>query len=211
MFSYIFGKNNKTFRIWSIQLLLFHWSLCRSVLGFPLCPTHVLCESVLRCILNVFRSPMPFFFWKWFHLKAAYLKTVLIVVTTLLTMLFLFTVILLFICLFFAHCYSLDCSHPSSHPIATIATDGAAGANAPGNTSLVNGRLRRPPLSLSHRSILLLLSLVSLPFTSFPVLAVSTALLLHVTWDLWTSLFVLLFYPPFFCQELQLMVPGRKI
>ncbi|KAA0708024.1 Plasma membrane calcium-transporting ATPase 2 [Triplophysa tibetana] len=31
-----------------------------------------------------------------------------------------------------------DCSHPSSHPIATIATDGAASANAPGNTSLVN-------------------------------------------------------------------------
>uniref|UniRef100_A0A8B9KF25 Calcium-transporting ATPase n=1 Tax=Astyanax mexicanus TaxID=7994 RepID=A0A8B9KF25_ASTMX len=29
-------------------------------------------------------------------------------------------------------------------------TDGAAGANAPGNTSLVNGRLRRPPLSLPH-------------------------------------------------------------
>uniref|UniRef100_A0A8C1RZ86 Calcium-transporting ATPase n=1 Tax=Cyprinus carpio TaxID=7962 RepID=A0A8C1RZ86_CYPCA len=34
-----------------------------------------------------------------------------------------------------------DCSHLSSHPIATIATDGAASANAPGNTSLVNGRL----------------------------------------------------------------------
>ncbi|KAG9260373.1 plasma membrane calcium-transporting ATPase 2 isoform X1 [Astyanax mexicanus] len=35
-----------------------------------------------------------------------------------------------------------DCSHPSSHPIATIATDGAAGANAPGNTSLVNGKMQ---------------------------------------------------------------------
>ncbi|KAL1265183.1 hypothetical protein QQF64_003210, partial [Cirrhinus molitorella] len=35
-----------------------------------------------------------------------------------------------------------DCSHPSSHPIATIATDGAASANAPGNTSLVNGKMQ---------------------------------------------------------------------
>ncbi|XP_066528068.1 plasma membrane calcium-transporting ATPase 2 isoform X1 [Hoplias malabaricus] len=35
-----------------------------------------------------------------------------------------------------------DCTHPSSHPIATIATDGAAGANAPGNTSLVNGKMQ---------------------------------------------------------------------
>ncbi|XP_063072141.1 plasma membrane calcium-transporting ATPase 2 [Engraulis encrasicolus] len=35
-----------------------------------------------------------------------------------------------------------DCSHPSSHPIATIATDGAAGANAPGNASLVNGKMQ---------------------------------------------------------------------
>ncbi|KAI7811656.1 putative plasma membrane calcium-transporting ATPase 2-like [Triplophysa rosa] len=35
-----------------------------------------------------------------------------------------------------------DCSHPSSHPIATIATDGAASANAPGNTSLCNGKMQ---------------------------------------------------------------------
>ncbi|XP_062842724.1 plasma membrane calcium-transporting ATPase 2 isoform X10 [Trichomycterus rosablanca] len=35
-----------------------------------------------------------------------------------------------------------DHSHPSSHPIATIATDGAAGANAPGNASLVNGKMQ---------------------------------------------------------------------
>ncbi|XP_042621744.1 plasma membrane calcium-transporting ATPase 2-like isoform X2 [Cyprinus carpio] len=35
-----------------------------------------------------------------------------------------------------------DCSHLSSHPIATIATDGAASANAPGNTSLVNGKMQ---------------------------------------------------------------------
>ncbi|XP_056590537.1 plasma membrane calcium-transporting ATPase 2 isoform X3 [Triplophysa dalaica] len=35
-----------------------------------------------------------------------------------------------------------DCSHPSSHPIATIATDGAASANASGNTSLVNGKMQ---------------------------------------------------------------------
>ncbi|XP_060766534.1 plasma membrane calcium-transporting ATPase 2 isoform X3 [Neoarius graeffei] len=35
-----------------------------------------------------------------------------------------------------------DCSHPSSHPIATIATDGAAGANAPGNATLVNGKMQ---------------------------------------------------------------------
>lgn len=50
----------------------------------------------------------------------------------------------------FVHYYWLDCSHPSSHPIATIATDGAASANASGNTSLVNGRLSRPPLSVPH-------------------------------------------------------------
>lgn len=35
----------------------------------------------------------------------------------------------------------LDCSHPPMHPIATIATDGAAGINAPGSASLINGRL----------------------------------------------------------------------
>ncbi|TSK16199.1 Plasma membrane calcium-transporting ATPase 2 [Bagarius yarrelli] len=35
-----------------------------------------------------------------------------------------------------------DCSHPSSHPIATIATDGAAGTNAPGNATLVNGKMQ---------------------------------------------------------------------
>ncbi|KAI1890397.1 hypothetical protein AGOR_G00153300 [Albula goreensis] len=35
-----------------------------------------------------------------------------------------------------------DCSHPSSHPISTIATDGAAGANATGNASLVNGKMQ---------------------------------------------------------------------
>ncbi|KAJ8395341.1 hypothetical protein AAFF_G00033260 [Aldrovandia affinis] len=35
-----------------------------------------------------------------------------------------------------------DCSHPSSHPISTIATDGAAGANAAGNASLVNGKMQ---------------------------------------------------------------------
>lgn len=39
------------------------------------------------------------------------------------------------------HCYWLDCSHPPNHPIATIATDGAAGINAPGTASLINGRL----------------------------------------------------------------------
>uniref|UniRef100_A0A3B5R7M8 Calcium-transporting ATPase n=1 Tax=Xiphophorus maculatus TaxID=8083 RepID=A0A3B5R7M8_XIPMA len=31
-----------------------------------------------------------------------------------------------------------DCSHPPNHPIATIATDGAAGINAPGTASLIN-------------------------------------------------------------------------
>lgn len=69
-------------------------------------------------------------------------------VKKLLTMLFMFTIIPYFL----AHYYWLDCSHPSSHPIATIATDGAAGASAPGNASLVNGRLRRPPLSFPHGS-----------------------------------------------------------
>lgn len=38
----------------------------------------------------------------------------------------------------------LDCSHPPIHPIATIATDGAAGINAPGSASLINGRLTKP-------------------------------------------------------------------
>lgn len=41
------------------------------------------------------------------------------------------------------HCYWLDCSHPPIHPIATIATDGAAGINAPGSASLINGRLTK--------------------------------------------------------------------
>ncbi|XP_067360384.1 plasma membrane calcium-transporting ATPase 2 isoform X2 [Channa argus] len=31
-----------------------------------------------------------------------------------------------------------DCSHPPIHPIATIATDGAAGINVPGSASLIN-------------------------------------------------------------------------
>ncbi|XP_060899156.1 plasma membrane calcium-transporting ATPase 2 isoform X3 [Labrus mixtus] len=31
-----------------------------------------------------------------------------------------------------------DCSHPPIHPIATIATDGAAGINAPGSATLIN-------------------------------------------------------------------------
>ncbi|XP_064860593.1 plasma membrane calcium-transporting ATPase 2 [Oncorhynchus nerka] len=35
-----------------------------------------------------------------------------------------------------------DCPHPSAHPIATIATDGAAGGFAPGNASLVNGQIQ---------------------------------------------------------------------
>ncbi|XP_031681647.1 plasma membrane calcium-transporting ATPase 2 isoform X5 [Oncorhynchus kisutch] len=35
-----------------------------------------------------------------------------------------------------------DCPHPSAHPIATIATDGAAGGFAPGNASLVNGKIQ---------------------------------------------------------------------
>ncbi|KAM3878054.1 LOW QUALITY PROTEIN: plasma membrane calcium-transporting ATPase 2 [Diretmus argenteus] len=35
-----------------------------------------------------------------------------------------------------------DHSHPSTHPIATIATDGAAGVNAPGNASLINGKMQ---------------------------------------------------------------------
>ncbi|XP_064160201.1 plasma membrane calcium-transporting ATPase 2 isoform X2 [Anguilla rostrata] len=35
-----------------------------------------------------------------------------------------------------------DHSHPSANPISTIATDGAAGANAPGNASLVNGKIQ---------------------------------------------------------------------
>lgn len=43
-------------------------------------------------------------------------------------------------CLAF-HCYWLDCSHAPIHPIATIATDGAASINAPGSASLINGRL----------------------------------------------------------------------
>ncbi|XP_041080650.1 plasma membrane calcium-transporting ATPase 2 isoform X3 [Polyodon spathula] len=37
-------------------------------------------------------------------------------------------------------CQLSDSSHPSSHPISTIATDGAAGASATGNTSLVNAK-----------------------------------------------------------------------
>ncbi|XP_012724752.2 plasma membrane calcium-transporting ATPase 2 isoform X1 [Fundulus heteroclitus] len=35
-----------------------------------------------------------------------------------------------------------DCSHPPIHPIATIATDGAAGINAPGTASLINGKMQ---------------------------------------------------------------------
>ncbi|XP_043976833.1 plasma membrane calcium-transporting ATPase 2 isoform X2 [Gambusia affinis] len=35
-----------------------------------------------------------------------------------------------------------DCSHPPNHPIATIATDGAAGINAPGTASLINGKMQ---------------------------------------------------------------------
>ncbi|XP_038146055.1 plasma membrane calcium-transporting ATPase 2 isoform X1 [Cyprinodon tularosa] len=35
-----------------------------------------------------------------------------------------------------------DCSHPPIHPIATIATDGAAGNNAPGTASLINGKMQ---------------------------------------------------------------------
>ncbi|XP_038819684.1 plasma membrane calcium-transporting ATPase 2-like [Salvelinus namaycush] len=38
--------------------------------------------------------------------------------------------------------YHADCPHPSAHPIATIATDGAAGGIAPGNASLVNGKIQ---------------------------------------------------------------------
>ncbi|CAJ1050462.1 plasma membrane calcium-transporting ATPase 2 isoform X4 [Xyrichtys novacula] len=37
-----------------------------------------------------------------------------------------------------------DCSHPPIHPIATIATDGAAGINAPGSASLINGKMQDP-------------------------------------------------------------------
>ena len=57
------------------------------------------------------------------------------------------------VCAFFCsfvfglHCYWLDCSHPPIHPIATIATDGAAGINAPGSASLINGRLTKPLIS----------------------------------------------------------------
>uniref|UniRef100_A0A669DAT4 Calcium-transporting ATPase n=1 Tax=Oreochromis niloticus TaxID=8128 RepID=A0A669DAT4_ORENI len=40
-----------------------------------------------------------------------------------------------------------DCSHPPIHPIATIATDGAAGINAPGSASLINGRSIKPLIS----------------------------------------------------------------
>lgn len=51
----------------------------------------------------------------------------------------------LFVC-FFTHYYSVDSSHPSSHPPS--ATDGAAGANATdnANASLVNGTSRTPSL-----------------------------------------------------------------
>ncbi|XP_026163653.1 plasma membrane calcium-transporting ATPase 2 isoform X1 [Mastacembelus armatus] len=35
-----------------------------------------------------------------------------------------------------------DCSHPPIHPIATIATDGAASINAPGSASLINGKMQ---------------------------------------------------------------------
>ncbi|XP_075997566.1 plasma membrane calcium-transporting ATPase 2 isoform X4 [Genypterus blacodes] len=35
-----------------------------------------------------------------------------------------------------------DCSHPPIHPIATIATDGAAGINAPGSAALINGKMQ---------------------------------------------------------------------
>ncbi|XP_017264181.1 plasma membrane calcium-transporting ATPase 2 isoform X1 [Kryptolebias marmoratus] len=35
-----------------------------------------------------------------------------------------------------------DCSHPPIHPIATIATDGAAGINAPASASLINGKMQ---------------------------------------------------------------------
>lgn len=45
------------------------------------------------------------------------------------------------------HYYWLDCSHPPIHPIATIATDGAAGINAPGSATFINGRLPRCPTS----------------------------------------------------------------
>lgn len=102
---------------------------------------------------------------------------------TLLTMLFLFTVIYLLIYLiyFLPIWYSLDCSHPSSHPIATIATDGAAGANAPGNATLVNGRLRRP-LLLLYGFIPLFVSSFSLLFHDLHLL--QTAVLLHATLSL---------------------------
>lgn len=46
----------------------------------------------------------------------------------------------------------LDCSHPPIHPIATIATDGAAGINAPGSASLINGRLTKPLTSVCRDS-----------------------------------------------------------
>lgn len=49
--------------------------------------------------------------------------------------------------MFVLHCYWLDCSHPPIHPIATIATDGAASINAPGSASLINGRLTKRLIS----------------------------------------------------------------
>lgn len=79
------------------------------------------------------------------------------------TMLFLFTVLGVHVCgcvcvwacvcvcfcsfMFGPYCYWLDCSHPPIHPIATIATDGAAGINAPGSASLINGRSIKPLIS----------------------------------------------------------------
>lgn len=53
-------------------------------------------------------------------------------------------IIIIIIYCFFIHYYSVDSSHPSSHPPS--ATDGAAGANATdnANASLVNGTSRTP-------------------------------------------------------------------
>lgn len=76
--------------------------------------------------------------------------------------------------MFGLHCYWLDCSHPPIHPIATIATDGAASINAPGSASLINGRL-------TNTSDLQPLSVVTFKSSYLhPPVAVSHGCLLHI-------------------------------
>lgn len=85
------------------------------------------------------------------------------------------------------HWHWLDCSHPPIHPIATIATDGAAGINAPGSASLINGRLIKRVISdlfLSWPLSPPIFSIVQLP----PIMGAH--LMLYLLFQLcWTPLY----------------------